>query len=118
MRKANFKLPYTQDNKTSESTYQQCISNVVESNALAPGKQQIMSSLKKTSFKLGTEKKLFCITESSDQYAYPITGAMTTMNQTRNLELKNYLKKHHFEFGSKLHSTKHCTMATTQQTTP
>ena len=38
MRKANFKLPYTQDNKTEQSTYKQCISNNVVSNQLAPGK--------------------------------------------------------------------------------
>ena len=38
MRKANFKLPYTQDNKTEQSTYKHCISNNVVIDQLAPGK--------------------------------------------------------------------------------
>jgi hypothetical protein len=73
-----------------------------------------MSNLKKTTVKLGNEKELFCITESSHQYAYPLTGDrnLTTMNQNKNLELKNYLKNHHFEFGAKppARSTKNSVM--------
>lgn len=62
-----------------------------------------MSNLKATSFKIGTEKTLNCITENSDQYAYPIApSSQTTVNQhNKNQELKKYLKGHHFEFGAK-----------------
>lgn len=59
-----------------------------------------MSNLKKSTFKIGTENKLNCITENSDQYGYPIVHQnLTTQNQCKNNELKNYLKGHHFEFG-------------------
>ena len=63
-----------------------------------------MSNLKKSTFKIGngSENKLKCITESSDQYAYPLVSSnLTTQNQSKNNELKQYLKGHHFEFGLK-----------------
>lgn len=46
MRKANFKLPYTQSMATEKSTYKDCISNTVQADALNPGRAVIMSNLK------------------------------------------------------------------------
>jgi len=46
MRKANFKLPYTQSKHTEKSTYTECISNIATLDALNPGKALIMSNLK------------------------------------------------------------------------
>jgi hypothetical protein len=44
---------------------------MVEPDKLADGKAQIVNNLKKSTFKIGFEK-IYCATESSDQYAYPI----------------------------------------------
>ena len=63
-----------------------------------------MSNLKESSITIGGKNmnKLACITEASQQYAQPhISNAQTTVNRTKNQELKQYLKGHHFDFGLK-----------------
>ena len=78
---------------------------MVQSDVLGPGTAQLMSNLKESSIKIGegpNKFKLNCVTENSDQYNQPITNnAQTTINKTKNQELKTYLKGHHFDFGIK-----------------
>ena len=64
-----------------------------------------MANLKESSIKIGAGEnrvKLNCVTETSDQYNKPITSnVQTTINKTKNQELRTYLKGHHFDFGVK-----------------
>jgi hypothetical protein len=60
-----------------------------------------MSNLKKSTFKLGFENKLNCLTENSDKFSYPQQNLTSNNQAAQNNELKNYLKGHHFEFGPK-----------------
>lgn len=54
---------------------------MVEIDQLGQGRPDIMSNLKKSTFKIGGENKLNCITENSDQYGYPLVAAnLTTQN--------------------------------------
>jgi len=54
MRKANFKLPYTQSNKLEESTYKGSISNNVEPHSLNKGKPEVLKNLKHSSIVIGS----------------------------------------------------------------
>lgn len=51
---------------------------MVEIDQLGSGRPEIMSNLKKSTFKIGTENKLNCITENSDQYGYPLVSKNLT----------------------------------------
>ena len=55
MRKANFKIPYTSNMNTEQTTYKNSISDLVTENALNAGRPDIMSNLKKASIKLGNQ---------------------------------------------------------------
>ena len=64
MRRANFQLPYTQSKILEESTYKQCISDMVEPNSLNEGKPLPMKNLKQSSIKIGgPSNMLSCISE-------------------------------------------------------
>ena len=53
MRKANFRLPYTQEVYTGQSTYQKSISNLAHPNRLNSGKPEILTNLKNSSIRIG-----------------------------------------------------------------
>lgn len=54
MRKHNFKIPNQKNLNTESSTYKNKHSDVVEENALGPGRADLMTSLKQSNLTLGS----------------------------------------------------------------
>ena len=99
MRKANFRLPYTQNMNTEQSTYKNCISDLVQENALNEGRPAIMSNLKNASIKLGNrQNQVGYITEHVNQYL-PKVAVTKSIDVAQQMKMKDNLKGHHFELG-------------------
>lgn len=79
------------------------MSDLVEINALQPGRAQLLTNLKGSSFAIGEKGAgLARVTEAAQQYANPnIPSNATDHSKAQNKELRQYLKGHHFDLGSK-----------------
>ena len=102
MRNANFKIPTEQVLRTGASTYKEKISDLTQSNQLAGDAAKLLTNLKHSSVKIGSKgSKLDSATEQAEQFVNPNFNTSRGIDLKNNAIMKNYLKGHHFELGSK-----------------